>query len=162
MTHPARHRQLRAGRLIDGDEVTDAIALIEMQRQYMEKESGLATACNEALRKLPFDALALAHQLDDQAETVLMSLLRGAGPRGASGMQPVSRFSGRRLVRPLLDVSRESILAYAREHALEWIEDESNLSDAFTRTADLAPYTITLLTPEMMLIRWPTCVFARS
>ena len=52
------------------DEVTDAIALIEMQRQYMEKESGLATACNEALRKL--------HQLLDQ-ETAATPASPGGG-----------------------------------------------------------------------------------
>lgn len=53
------------------DEVTDAIALIEMQRQYMEKESGLATACNEALRKL--------HQLLDQETAATQPLSPGGG-----------------------------------------------------------------------------------
>ncbi len=96
-------------------------------------EDGARTARYGALRKLKFDVLVLAHQLDDQAETVLMSLLRGAGPRGARGMRPRAQFDGRVLLRPLLDVSREAIVAYAREHKLEWIEDESNASDAFTR-----------------------------
>jgi len=96
-------------------------------------EAAARAARYQALRKLRFDVLALAHQLDDQAETVLMSLLRGAGPRGASGMRARARFDGRILVRPLLDVPRESIVAYAREHRLEWIEDESNASDAFAR-----------------------------
>ena len=96
-------------------------------------EAAARVARYAALRELKFDVLALAHQLDDQAETVLMSLLRGAGPRGARGMQPVGRFDGRVLLRPLLDVPREAIVAYAREHKLEWIEDESNASDAFTR-----------------------------
>jgi tRNA(Ile)-lysidine synthase len=98
-----------------------------------KSEAAARAARYGALRKLSFDVLALAHQLDDQAETVLMSLLRGAGARGASGMAPRARFAGRILLRPLLDVPRESILAYAREHRLEWIEDESNLSDAFAR-----------------------------
>ena len=53
------------------DEVTDAIALIEMQRQYMEKESGLATACNEALRKL--------HQLLDQETAATQPVSPGGG-----------------------------------------------------------------------------------
>jgi tRNA(Ile)-lysidine synthase len=86
-----------------------------------------------ALRQLEFDVLALAHHLDDQAETVLMNLLRGAGVRGARGMAGQTRFSGRVVLRPLLEVPRQSIVAYAREHELEWIEDESNASDAFTR-----------------------------
>ena len=96
-------------------------------------EADARKARYDALRQLPFDVLALAHQLDDQAETVLMNLLRGAGPQGARGMRPVARFDGRILLRPLLDVPREAIVAYAREHKLTWIEDESNASDAFTR-----------------------------
>jgi len=98
-----------------------------------KNEAAARSARYGALRKLEFDVLALAHQLDDQAETVLMSLLRGAGPRGASGMPARGRIDRRVLLRPLLDVPREAIVAYAREHGLEWIEDESNASDAFTR-----------------------------
>ena len=96
-------------------------------------EADARKARYDALRKLPFDVLALAHHLDDQAETVLMNLLRGAGPQGARGMRQAARFDGRIVLRPLLDVSRDSIVTYAREHKLQWIEDESNASDAFTR-----------------------------
>ncbi|HYR36544.1 MAG TPA: tRNA lysidine(34) synthetase TilS [Burkholderiales bacterium] len=102
-------------------------------RVSKRSEAGAREARYAALRKLPFDVLALAHQLDDQAETVLMNLLRGAGARGASGMSRRARFDRRLLIRPFLDVPREAIVAYAREHRLEWIEDESNASDAFTR-----------------------------
>ena len=102
-------------------------------RVARKNEASARAARYEAFRQLEFDVLALAHQLDDQAETVLMRLLRGAGVRGAGGMRPVSRFSGRTLLRPLLDVPRESILAYAHDRALDCIEDESNASDAFTR-----------------------------
>jgi tRNA(Ile)-lysidine synthase len=96
-------------------------------------EAAARAARYAALARLDFDALALAHQLDDQAETVLLNLLRGAGARGASGMAPRAAFRGRTLVRPLLDVPREAIVAYAREHALEWVHDESNASDAYAR-----------------------------
>jgi tRNA(Ile)-lysidine synthase len=102
-------------------------------RVAKRNEAAAREARYAALRKLPFDVLALAHHLDDQAETVLMNLLRGAGPRGARGMPQRARFHGRVLVRPLLDVPREAITAYAREHRLKWVEDESNASDAFTR-----------------------------
>ena len=106
---------------------------VRVAKQGEGLEAAARAARYQALRKLPFDVLALAHQLDDQAETVLMSLLRGAGPRGASGMRARATFDGRLLVRPLLEVPREAIAAYAREHGLEWVEDESNASDAFTR-----------------------------
>jgi tRNA(Ile)-lysidine synthase len=102
-------------------------------RLAKKNEAAAREARYAALRKLPFDVLALAHQLDDQAETVLMSLLRGAGTRGARGMPERGRLDGRVLLRPLLDVPREAVLAYAREHRLEWIEDESNASELFTR-----------------------------
>ncbi len=73
------------------------------------------------------DWLALAHHRDDQAETVLLKLLRGAGIAGAAGMlaeRPQPR--GPSLIRPLLDVPRSAIEDYAVEHDLRWIEDESN------------------------------------
>jgi len=77
------------------------------------------------------DWIALAHQRDDQAETLLFNLLRGCGVRGAAAM-PVVRALDRggassRLLRPLLDVPRCDIEAHARAQRLEWIEDESNL-----------------------------------
>ncbi|HEX9396549.1 MAG TPA: tRNA lysidine(34) synthetase TilS [Burkholderiales bacterium] len=98
---------------------------------------GLEAAAREAryavFRKLPQQGVVLAHHLDDQAETVLMNLLRGAGSRGASGMAPVSDFHGKTLLRPLLDIPRSAILAYARRHRLDWVEDESNADEALTR-----------------------------
>src|SRR5918995_5775614 len=88
---------------------------------------GLEAAAREAryqvFSKVKEDCLVLAHHLDDQAETVLMNLLRGAGRRGASGMPRESQFRGKTVLRPLLDVPRAAIVAYAREHDLEWIED---------------------------------------
>jgi len=101
------------------------------------KERGLEAAAREArysaFGKAKADCIALAHNLDDQAETVLMNLLRGAGPRGASGMAERSRLGGKALWRPLLDTSRKEILAYARAHRLEWVEDESNADESLTR-----------------------------
>jgi tRNA(Ile)-lysidine synthase len=98
---------------------------------------GLEAAAREAryavFRNERAGVIALAHNLDDQAETVLMNLLRGAGLRGASGMQPVSRFGDKQLVRPLLGVSRREILQYAKDNRLEWIEDESNADESLTR-----------------------------
>jgi len=101
------------------------------------KGGGLEAAARQArysvFEKADADVIALAHNLDDQAETVLMNLLRGAGRRGASGMAPQSRFRGKTLIRPLLDVTRKEIEAYAKRHRLTWIEDESNANEAMTR-----------------------------
>ena len=73
------------------------------------------------------------HHLDDQAETVLFNLLRGAGLDGASGMPARGRLGRKTLLRPLLGVPRSAIRAYAAEHRLGWIEDESNADEALTR-----------------------------
>lgn len=74
----------------------------------------------------PGDVLLTAHHLDDQAETLLLQLLRGAGPRGLAAMPAVSEFPPGLHARPLLSCSRARIEAYARAQALEWIDDPSN------------------------------------
>jgi tRNA(Ile)-lysidine synthase len=96
-------------------------------------EAAARDARYEVFKKIPSDFVLLAHHLDDQAETVLMSLLRGAGLRGASGMAARSRLGAKGLLRPLLGIPRESIAAYAREHALQWVEDESNADESLAR-----------------------------
>jgi tRNA(Ile)-lysidine synthase len=80
------------------------------------------------------DWLVLAHHRSDQAETVLLRLLRGAGVAGVAAMR-VERAQpqGPALVRPLLDVPRQVIETYAREHRLSWVEDESNNDRHFRR-----------------------------
>ncbi|MCX7146263.1 MAG: tRNA lysidine(34) synthetase TilS, partial [Sulfuritalea sp.] len=84
---------------------------------------------HKALADHPADWILLAHHADDQAETVLHNLLRGAGVRGAGAM-PESRG---RVLRPLLAVTRDELLAYARLHRLAWVEDESNADCRYTR-----------------------------
>lgn len=77
--------------------------------------------------------LLTAHHADDQAETLLLQLFRGAGPKGLAAMPRKIKFSAGWLVRPLLDFSREDILCYAQRNRLSWIEDESNLNIKFDR-----------------------------
>ncbi|KPK07530.1 MAG: hypothetical protein AMJ64_06435 [Betaproteobacteria bacterium SG8_39] len=96
-------------------------------------EAAAREARHAALLRTRADAIVLAHQLDDQAETVLLQLLRGAGPRGASAMPAVGTLGGKRLLRPLLEVRREALRRYARRHALDWVEDESNDRESITR-----------------------------
>ncbi len=81
------------------------------------------------------DVLVLAQHRDDQAETVLLQMLRGAGPRGLSAM-PVLRPATATMpavLRPLLETPRAAIEAYAARHNLHWVEDESNQDRAYLR-----------------------------
>ncbi len=73
--------------------------------------------------------IAVAHTRDDQAETVLLNLLRGTGPRGLGGIPPVRD----RIVRPLLEVARAEVEAYAAAQHLAFRTDASNASDAYRR-----------------------------
>ncbi|MCR4763284.1 MAG: tRNA lysidine(34) synthetase TilS [Lachnospiraceae bacterium] len=85
------------------------------------------------------DRLALAHNRDDQAETVLMKLFRGAGLKGLSGMQPVTILPGLGdgkpmcVIRPLLSVPRPDIEAYLTSCGITWRTDESNEGDLYAR-----------------------------
>ena len=86
----------------------------------------------------PEDVLLTAHHGDDQAETVLLQLLRGAGIAGLAAMPMQAVFGPGRIVRPLLGFSRAALHAYAQKHRLAWIEDPSNrelhLRRSFLRT----------------------------
>ena len=99
--------------------------------------SGLEAAARDAryaeFSMVDAELLLLAQHRGDQAETVLFNLLRGSGVIGAAGMPSERRFGAKRLMRPLLDVSRAEIEAYARENTLSWIEDESNADTIFSR-----------------------------
>ncbi|NMQ20839.1 tRNA lysidine(34) synthetase TilS [Candidatus Competibacter phosphatis] len=81
----------------------------------------------------PDAALLTAHHRDDQAETLLLQLLRGAGPHGLAAMPTTSRLGPGWLLRPLLEVDRSELLDYALEHGLRWIEDVSNADTDFDR-----------------------------
>ena len=80
-------------------------------------------------------AVLLAHHADDQAETTLLQLLRGAGPRGLAAM-PLARYDGAiRWLRPLLALPRERLAAYAAERRLAYVDDESNADPRYRRNA---------------------------
>jgi tRNA(Ile)-lysidine synthase len=90
-------------------------------------EGAARAARHAAFARHGADVVALAHHRDDQAETLLLQLVRGAGLPGLAAM-PVWRpaAEGPALLRPLLDVARGEILDHARARGLRWIEDESN------------------------------------
>ncbi len=79
------------------------------------------------------DFLLLAQHRGDQAETLLFNLLRGAGVVGAAAIPVEREYRGIRVLRPLLSISRAEIEAYAREHGLSWVDDESNADISFSR-----------------------------
>ena len=99
----------------------------------LDSGEGIEAAARRVRHKLladhPADWILLAHHADDQAETVLHNLLRGAGVRGAAAMQEARG----RILRPLLGVARDALLAYVRSCKLVWIEDESNADHRYTR-----------------------------
>jgi tRNA(Ile)-lysidine synthase len=79
------------------------------------------------------DVLFQGHHLDDQAETVLMRLLNGSGPKGLAGI-PAQRIVGSAiLARPLLNCAKEDILNYAQQQQLHWVEDTSNNDSRYDR-----------------------------
>jgi tRNA(Ile)-lysidine synthase len=93
-------------------------------------------ALAEAAQRIEASAVAVGHHRDDQAETLLLNLLRGSGPEGLAGMppaRPLDDAPGVRLVRPLLDVARTDIEAYADRAGIPWREDPSNQDSTYDR-----------------------------
>lgn len=86
----------------------------------------------ERFEAYPADFILLAHHVNDQAETLLFNLMRGTGVRGAAGMPAVAGPKGRYL-RPLLSCTRAELEAYAVEHGLRWVDDDSNSDTRFSR-----------------------------
>jgi tRNA(Ile)-lysidine synthase len=100
---------------------------------------GLEAAAREAryqvFAQLRVDSLALAHQRDDQAETVLLQLLRGGGLKGLAAMPEERALGPIKLLRPLLAAPRRAIVAYAAARGLDWVDDTSNADTTLRRNA---------------------------
>lgn len=82
------------------------------------------------IKKGLIDKIALAHHRSDQAETVLLNILRGSGLGGATGMEPIR---DKIYIRPFLSTPREEIMSYIDMNSLEYVEDETNQDNAFSR-----------------------------
>lgn len=118
---------------------------VELDVRHIELSPGDPAGVEAAARRerqrifasLDADVILTAHQQDDQAETLLLQLLRGAGPKGMAAMAEARRPSGWHALhlRPLLDATRASLLAYATERGLRWVDDESNRDSRFRRNA---------------------------
>jgi len=118
--------------------------LLHLYDQTGNVEARARTARYDALIDLcevhDLDHLLLAHHQNDQAETVLLQLLRGAGPSGLSGMganKELRSATGKRITlwRPLLEQTRAELEAYARRQRLQWVEDPSNQNTRYRRNA---------------------------
>jgi tRNA(Ile)-lysidine synthase len=115
--------------------------LIERVRIEPGDPAGVEAAArrerNHVFAALNADFLLTAHHQNDQAETLLLQLLRGSGPKGLAAMGAAQRPSGWRptQLRPLLTRSRAELLTYAHTHGLAWVDDESNLDLRYRRNA---------------------------
>ncbi len=79
------------------------------------------------------EGVILAHQADDQAETILLRLLRGSGPMGLAGMKDRGQIGGLTIVRPLLSIRRSELREFLVQRGQDWREDASNSSDKYAR-----------------------------
>lgn len=102
------------------------------------------------------DGLLTAHHQDDQAETLLLQLLRGAGPHGLAAMPVHVPFANGCLARPLLGFTRDELAAYAAQHDLSWVDDHSNFDTGFERN-----YLRHEVIPHFTR-RWPACASTLS
>lgn len=131
---------------------------VPLQVQHVQVDSqhgGIEAAARNARYAALAEALAgsetllTAQHLDDQCETFLLALKRGSGPAGLSAMAAQSQLSGKPLLRPLLDFSRVQLEAYAWQHSLRWIEDDSNQDARFDRNF------LRLQVLPLLQQRWP-------
>jgi len=97
----------------------------------------------------PGEIVALAHHRDDQAETVLLKLLRGAGPEGLGAMRPLRRFGCGHAWRPLLALPRAALHEYAEANRLRWVHDPSNADPTIDRNF------LRLQVMPRIVRRWP-------
>ncbi|MCP5214233.1 MAG: tRNA lysidine(34) synthetase TilS [Pseudomonadales bacterium] len=127
------------------------IKKIKVDRTQASLENSLRNAryqaFSESLNKQ--DVLLLAHHADDQAETIFLRLLRGAGAQGVSGMPACRVLGNAYLYRPMLGYTRQELAHYAITKQLRWIEDDSNVDVQFDRNF-LRQNVLPLITE-----RWP-------
>lgn len=123
--------------LCDSVAIPLSIHRLKISKQPQESLEAIAREARyQIFRQIQADYVLLAQHQDDQVETLLLQLLRGAGVKGLSAMPTVRLFeSGKaiKLLRPLLKVPRSEIMKYAKLHGLSWVTDESNLDVSYDR-----------------------------
>ncbi|MBI5144176.1 MAG: tRNA lysidine(34) synthetase TilS [Candidatus Omnitrophica bacterium] len=98
---------------------------------------------NAAAKKVNANIIATGHTLDDQAETILMRLIKGASLKGMVGISPVREESGLKIIRPLLELEKEEIKEYLDEKHIEYRIDRTNLESVYFRNvvrSDIIPF----------------------
>jgi tRNA(Ile)-lysidine synthase len=149
------------------------IARAGVAAQAQRKKLSIEAAAREARHRFfarcarthGTDRLFLAHHADDQVETFLFNLLRGAGVGGLGGMPAVTTIGKLRIARPLLGVWREEIDAYCAAHALTWKEDASNASREHTRNRlrhDALPALSAAMGRDVRRALWRTAEILRA
>ena len=116
---------------------------VDFQSIKVEVLNSHAMGVEAAARRVRYQAIAgklstqdivlTAQHQEDQAETLLLQLLRGAGPKGLSAMASLSSLGEGQMMRPFLNTTQVEIMAYATEHKLDWIDDPSNSNNQFNR-----------------------------
>jgi len=132
---------------------------IQLQRQSKHSLEAMARDARYAAfeqQMQSHDMLLLAHHQDDQAETLLLQLLRGSGVKGLAGMPTCVPFANGWLARPLLSYGRDALKVYAHNEQLAWIEDPSNQDTGFDRN-----YLRHKIMP-MLHERWPAAAATLS
>ncbi len=139
---------------------------VPLNIQQVDAKAKLGESPEEAARNARYavfkslldqgDLLLMAHHQEDQAETVLLQLLRGAGVEGISGMPDCAPFAKGHLLRPLLQATTDQISGYAQQYGLRWVNDPSNQDQIFDRN-----YLRHTIMP-LIKTRWPAAARALS
>lgn len=114
---------------------TDVLKFSKEQHVTVEEAGRIAryNMFNRIAKDLKVDKIALAHHFDDQAETVLMRIIRGTGISGFGGIFPVREHKGLTVIRPLLECSKKEILNYLKLKKIKAREDKTNISEIYFR-----------------------------
>jgi tRNA(Ile)-lysidine synthase len=154
------NHQLRAASAADADFVRALCARlgvpVDVETVAVDRQGSLEAAARAAryaaletcAARVGADRIAVGHTADDQAETVLMRLVQGAGVRGLAGIPPVRG----RIIRPLIELRRSVLAADLRRAGLAWVEDETNRDPKFLRNRirhELLPLLSDSYNPEV-------------